>query len=124
MSDDTFSTASAGDEAGDTLTLEKLQKALDDLFPILYYALDSNVQPGHYFHVKAGDLNPEFLVIHPDDFEAVRVGLPGRRLVHIKNEPKEESWARIRIYWYLKAFNRWHVSGFTKSDPLYTTDVS
>jgi hypothetical protein len=71
-----------------TLTVEKIQKLINTWFPILYYELDTNIEKGSFYKVKETDWNPEFIIVHPEDFEIVsNVFRSTRRLVHIKDKP-------------------------------------
>lgn len=74
---------------------DDLQHAIDLLCPPLYYALDKNIELGHIIYAKETDLCPEFIVIHFDDFETVKQKITGRRLVHLKDEPREKVLERI-----------------------------
>ena len=78
-----------------TLTTADFEEILDKLFPVLYYATDSNLQHGNLYYCKEGDYHPEFIVCHPDDLETVRGMITARRLVHIKDEPKEKVIERM-----------------------------
>jgi len=77
------------------LTLEKLQEAIDLVYPPLYYGLDKHIERGVLYLCKETDFNPEYIVLHPDDFETVKSKITARRLVHIKDEPKEKVIERI-----------------------------
>lgn len=79
----------------DGLTLEKLQEVIDLVYPPLYYGLDKHIERGVLYLCKETDFNPEYIVLHPDDFEAVKSKITARRLVHIKDEPKEKSLERM-----------------------------
>ncbi len=78
----------------DGLTLEKLQEVIDLVYPPLYYGLDKNLERGVIYLCKETDFNPEFIALHPDDFEIVKSKITARRLVPIKDEPKEKSLER------------------------------
>ena len=69
----------------------------------LYFGISDALTPGEFYHVDANDWNPEYIVFHPDDFEAIQSAYAkaGRELIHIKYESTEE-WAnrilnRIRL---------------------------
>lgn len=79
----------------DDLTLEKLQEAIDLVYPPLYYGLDKHVERGVLYFCKETDFNPEYIVCHPEDFETVKSKITARRLVHIKDEPKEKVIERM-----------------------------
>lgn len=79
----------------DTLTYADFEEMLDALYPVLYYATDANLERGKLYYVKEGDLHPEFIVCHPEDFELVKVKLTARRLVHIKDEPPNKARSRL-----------------------------
>ena len=77
----------------DGLTLEKLQEAIDLVYPPLYYGLDKNLERGVLYLCKETEFTPEFIVCHPDDFETVKSKITARRLVHIKDEPPNKAWS-------------------------------
>ena len=77
------------------LTLEKLEEAFELVFPTLYYATDKNLEIGKLYWCKETDLNPEFIVCHPDDFETVKRFITLRKLMHIKDEPPNKAWSRL-----------------------------
>ena len=79
-----------------TLTPEKMQAAIDLVYPVLYYGTDRLLDRGRIYHVKKTDDNPEFIVFHPEDMQEVKdlIGWK-RRMVHLKNEPFDESLARL-----------------------------
>jgi hypothetical protein len=77
------------------ITLDDLRKAIDLVCPPLYYGLDKNVKPGEMYLCKETDFNPEFIILHPDDLEMVKSKITARRLVSIKDEPKEKAWERL-----------------------------
>ena len=79
----------------DGLTLEKLQEAIDLVYPPLYYGLDKNLERGVLYLCKETEFNPEFIICHPDDFEVVKSKITARRLVHIKDEPPNKAWSRL-----------------------------
>jgi len=90
-----FSTyANATEE--NTLTLDKLQKIIDEYFPILLYGTAVFVTPGEFYLCKETDLSPEYIVCHPGDLEQIKKLIPTRRLVHIKDEPQENIIERIK----------------------------
>lgn len=78
-----------------TLTLGDIQKAIDLVYPPLYYGLDKNTKRGTLYHCKETDYSPEYIVCHPDDFEDVKSKITARRLVHVKDEPKDKVIERI-----------------------------
>jgi hypothetical protein len=77
------------------LTLEKLQEAIDLVYPPLYYGLSEHIDRGVVYLCKETDFNPEYLVCHPDDFHEVKQITTVRRLVHLKDEPKDKVMERI-----------------------------
>lgn len=77
------------------LTIEKLQEAIDLVYPPLYYGLDKNCGRGEVYLCKETDFNPEYLICHPDDFAEVKQITTVRRLVHLKDEPKDKVMERI-----------------------------
>ena len=84
-----FSTPStATTVAADTktnFTIEDLNKIVETLFPTLYYGLSNFVKEGEFFLIKKTDMNPEWIVVHPNDFEIVKEQLGRvRTLVPIK----------------------------------------
>lgn len=84
-----FSTPStATTVAADTktnFTIEDLNKIVETLFPTLYYGLSNFVKEGEFFLIKKTDMNPEWIVVHPNDFEIVKEQLGKvRTLVPIK----------------------------------------
>ena len=91
----------------DALTLEKLQEAIDLVYPPLYYGLDKNLERGVLCLCKETEFNPEFIVCHPDDFETVKSKITARRLVHIKDVPKEKVIERMLRHLTLRAPDVW-----------------
>lgn len=81
-----------------TLTEQDVQNIIDSMFPVLYYGTSKFVLPkGEVIICKETEFNPEYIVCHPDDLETLRERLKGiRRLVHIKDEPPEESLKRLK----------------------------
>jgi len=79
------STATSGTPA-DTLTAAKIKEMFEKAMPPLYYAIDyyDTVKPGEIYWVKAGKYNPEFILVHPQNFEQVQKMITWRRLVHIR----------------------------------------
>lgn len=67
-----------------SFTLDNLQKAIDLLYPILYYGQSEFATKGSLYLVKKYDIYPEYILIHPDDFQEVKKLIKGRRLVSIK----------------------------------------
>lgn len=87
-------TATSASVNNEPLTLEKMQEMIDQLFPVLYYGTATHIERGVLYYIKETDFNPEYIIFHPDDFEAVQRKITARRLVHVKNEPKEISLQR------------------------------
>jgi hypothetical protein len=84
-----------------SLTVEELQKIIDMLYPVLYYGLDKNMERGSLYLCKETEFSPECIILHPDDFEDVKSTITVRRLVHIKDEPRDKVWSRIAKSWDL-----------------------
>jgi len=83
---DTFSTlTTATKEEPKSLTLEELDKAIDLLYPILYYAEASFIPKRTLYHIKKSNINPEYILINPDDFQEVKKQIGDkRRLVNLR----------------------------------------
>lgn len=81
--------------ADSILTFEKLQEAVDLVYPPLYYGTDKNIERGVVYLCKETDFNPEYLICHPDDFAEVKQITTSRRLVHLRDEPKDKAMERI-----------------------------
>ena len=77
------------------ITLERMLEALESFRPVLYYATEDSLDRGVYFVCKESAFNPQFLIMHPDDFESVRESVPHLRLVHLRDEPNEQAQKRI-----------------------------
>ena len=89
----TSSTSSDIDELA--LTMDKMQEAIDLVYPPLYYGTDKYIERGVVYLCKETEFNPELLVVHPDDIEEVKSKITSRRLVHIRDEPKEKVAERL-----------------------------
>lgn len=86
------------------LTIEDIQKAIDLICPILYYSVDKNIEKGCAYLCKETEFCPEFIVCNPDDFEVLKIGIgQTRRLVHLKDEPKENQLKRIKKHFGILA---------------------
>lgn len=93
MNESTFSSAPSDDN---TLTIEKYYEMLDRFFPILYYGTDEHIEEGIVYICYETDMNPEYIVFHPNDIEKIKNLTKVRRLVHLKNEPKEKQLERLK----------------------------
>lgn len=79
-----------------SFTVEMFRDMLDKYFPVLYYGLDKNIERGIIYLCNETDFNPEFIIVHPDDFEEVKTKITARRLVHLRDEPKDKVLARLQ----------------------------
>jgi hypothetical protein len=75
---------SASQSEPKSLTLEDLNKAMDLVCPVLYYGQTKFITKGTLYLIKKTDINPEYILIHPDDFQEVKEKITGRRLVPLK----------------------------------------
>lgn len=80
------------------LTIKELYDVMDLVRPPLYYATDENLERGFLFICKETELNPEYIICHPDDLETIKDKIPLRRFVHIRDEPREVSLNRFAEY--------------------------
>jgi Uma2 family endonuclease len=69
-----------------TLTFERLQEAIDLVCPVLYYEISKFINPGAIYYIKPQENLgiPEYIIVHPDDFNEVKAIITWRRLVSIK----------------------------------------
>lgn len=68
-----------------SLTLEDFNKAIDLVYPILYYAQANFVPKRTLYHIKKSDINPEYILINPEDFYEVKKQIGDkRRLVNLR----------------------------------------
>lgn len=83
---DSFSSFSTSTKEEPTsLTMEDLNKAIDLVYPILYYAEASFVSKKILYHIKKSNINPEYILINPEDFQEVKKQIGDkRRLVNIR----------------------------------------
>ena len=66
------------------LTPAVMREIYDLVCPILYYCKSTLNEPGTIIHADALEIYPEYIVVHPDDLERLRVALQyKRRLVHV-----------------------------------------
>ena len=65
-------------------------------FIFLYYATDKNITRGNCFLMAKGDYNPNMVVCHPDDFEALKNGFGDAVIFrHISEEPMDAKTDRM-----------------------------
>jgi hypothetical protein len=76
-----LSSGTSGDNM--KLTIDRLLSIQGLLVTPLYYAEVDAVQPGLCMVCN----EPEFIIIHPDDFEQVKAMLPHRKLVPLRDRP-------------------------------------
>ena len=79
------------------LTLDILVSWKQKIEPLsLYYATDKNVARGNCFLMAKGDYNPNMVVCHPDDFEALKNGLGDAVIFkHVSEEPMDAKTDRM-----------------------------
>lgn len=65
------------------LTLESLNQARQAI--AIYYATSDQVERGKVVYSRKAEYTPEFFVCHSDDLEAIKVGLDGRPLIHLRD---------------------------------------
>jgi len=58
------------------LTFESFLAAIENMRTPLYYATTEYIEPGEVLRVPAGDCNPQYIVIHDDDFSEVSQQIP------------------------------------------------
>lgn len=67
----TISATMEGDQSN--LNFDKLLETMAELKkPKLYYVVSELVPPGDVLLVQAGDIHPEYIVIHPDGFARIQ----------------------------------------------------
>jgi hypothetical protein len=68
-----------------SLTLEDLNRAIDLVYPVLYYAEASFIPKRKLYLIKKSNINPEYILINSDDFQEIKKQIGNkRRLVNIR----------------------------------------
>lgn len=68
-----------------SLTMEDLYKAIDLVYPVLYYTQSTFVSKRNLYLIKKSNINPEYILINPDDFQEVKKQIGDkRRLVNLR----------------------------------------
>lgn len=78
-----------------SFTTEKMQEIIDLICPVLYYSTAEFIERGYSYYIKESDLNPEFIVCHPDDLDILKHSVTWRRFVHIVDEPSKDILQRF-----------------------------
>lgn len=90
-----FSTATSVTQNVQTnFTIEDLNRIIDVLFPKLYYGLSEFVEQGSFFLIKKTDINPEWILVNPNDFPVVKEQL-GKVRTLIPISKYEPDWKDI-----------------------------
>ena len=100
------------------LTLDVLISWRQKVEPLLflYYATDKNITRGNCFLMAKGDYNPNMVVCHPDDFEALKNGLGDAVVLkHISEEPMDTKTDRM-IETIRRNFPFKDMHGITRND--------
>jgi len=78
-------------------TLDQLQETIDSIMnPTLLYGTSEFAERGQVYICKETQWTPKFVILHPDDLESFSNSLPNMRLVHLRDELKEDMAERIK----------------------------
>lgn len=77
-----YTTTASDNTKGRVLTIKQLNE--EYLFQRLYYLKTSYLEQGNIFLIKQTKNNPEYIIVHKDDFEWIKILLPNRVLTDLK----------------------------------------
>ena len=77
-------------------TFEQLQKTIESLTPQLLYGTSELVERGQVYICNETNYSQQFVILHPDDLEQFSRSISHMRLVHLRDETKENMAERIR----------------------------